>query len=259
MNPKTTKTNILNAGRFWKLTVYDTQKAVTSILPTIATIAALWMLGRIMLYIINSHTNPLVSSAPFNRGETILLLTTIVTIITPSKLYRRCNTVNSGIPFAMLPASKAEKYLSMLLQCTIIIPLSAFAIYFLTDFITTVITETYIPPHFSAPSIHIEKNKICMRLGTLLSPLLTTSYFIMATTYFKHHKLIYSLIVPTLFIIILSFIVIRWAWLHLEDIATWESIELPYESFGNILIAIKAVAVVAFLIIGWHHLKRSRY
>lgn len=257
MNRHTSKSNILNAGRFWKMTVFDTQKSLTTTLPIIAIIAAIWMTARIVLYINHGHIGTTVG-----RGETILLLTTITMAITPAKLYERCNMANSGITFAMLPTSKTEKYLSMLLQCIILIPLLSFAIYYLTDLVTTLITDKYTPPHFSTSNIAYEENRLCMRFDAILSPMLTVAYFVMAATCFKKHKLRKSLIVPIVFFIVTSILFTK-LFMQYGETIDWNSLESKlqqlFENIHTIQIVTQALLTTVFLSIGWIVLKRTRY
>ena len=55
------------------------------------------------------------SIAPWFRLALIAVLVSLTGIIAPSCLYRTVNRPDEGIYFAMLPASKTEKYLSMVL------------------------------------------------------------------------------------------------------------------------------------------------
>lgn len=59
----------------------------------------------------------------YNRLGVILIMIMIVVVVAPSMLYKECNNSKNGIYFAMLPASKLEKYLSMLLMTIVIVPL----------------------------------------------------------------------------------------------------------------------------------------
>ena len=47
----------------------------------------------------------------------------LAAMVSPSRMYRTCNLQKEGIYFAMLPASKLEKYLSMLLFTIVVCPL----------------------------------------------------------------------------------------------------------------------------------------
>lgn len=257
MNQQTSKNIGINCGRFWKLVVYDTQKAATKIFPIIAIIAAIWMTARIMLFLNEKHIGTTVG-----RGEMILLLTTITMAITPAKLYENCNMVNTGITFAMLPASKNEKFLSMLVQCIILIPILSFALYYLTDLITTLIIDKYTPPHITAKNMVFEENRICMRFDAILSPILTVAYFVMATTYFKKHKLRKSLIIPIVLFIIACTITTKLI-VHYGESINMNQLELILKQLNEhaniILITTKALFVTIFLAVGWSVLKRARY
>ncbi|MCQ2298669.1 MAG: hypothetical protein MJZ81_00875 [Bacteroidales bacterium] len=57
------------------------------------------------------------------RWAAILMAAMLVGLIAPSRLYNNCNLPKEGIYFAMLPASKLEKYCSMVLVGCIVSPI----------------------------------------------------------------------------------------------------------------------------------------
>ena len=61
----------------------------------------------------------------------------LAAIVSPSRMYRTCNLQKEGIYFAMLPASKLEKYLSMLLFTIVICPLLCFVGSMVLDYFLT--------------------------------------------------------------------------------------------------------------------------
>ena len=60
---------------------------------------------------------------PEIRWGMIVFSVGLAAIFAPSRMYRTCNLQKEGIYFAMLPASKLEKYLSMLLFTIVVCPL----------------------------------------------------------------------------------------------------------------------------------------
>ena len=64
--------------------------------------------------------------APEVRWGFIAGSVTLALMVTPSRMYRICNLQKEGIYFAMLPASKLEKFLSMLLFSIVVCPLLCF-------------------------------------------------------------------------------------------------------------------------------------
>ena len=58
-----------------------------------------------------------------DRIPFIFLLFFTVLMFAPSKVYSKANLSREGVSFAMLPATSAEKFFSMLLYCTVLTPL----------------------------------------------------------------------------------------------------------------------------------------
>ena len=63
----------------------------------------------------------------------------LAAIVSPSRMYRTCNLQKEGIYFAMLPASKLEKYLSMLLFTIVVCPLLCFLGGMVLDYFLTLL------------------------------------------------------------------------------------------------------------------------
>lgn len=63
----------------------------------------------------------------------------LAAIVSPSRMYRTANLQKEGIYFAMLPASKLEKYLSMLLFSIIVCPLLCFLGGMVLDYFLTLL------------------------------------------------------------------------------------------------------------------------
>lgn len=86
---------------------------IISLLPLIA-----WLLSWAL-----ASVGSLPSIAPEVRWGFILIVVALAVMVTPSRMYRTCNLSKEGIYFAMLPASKLEKYMSMLLYTIVICPM----------------------------------------------------------------------------------------------------------------------------------------
>ncbi len=63
----------------------------------------------------------------------------LAAIVSPSRMYRTANLQKEGIYFAMLPASKLEKYLSMLLFTIVVCPLLCFLGGMVLDYFLTLL------------------------------------------------------------------------------------------------------------------------
>ncbi len=63
----------------------------------------------------------------------------LAAMVSPSRMYRTANLQKEGIYFAMLPASKLEKYLSMLLFTIVVCPLLCFLGGMVLDYLLTLL------------------------------------------------------------------------------------------------------------------------
>ena len=132
------------------------------------------------------------------RASWIALITLLVVIMAPSRLYKNSNESGSGLYFAMLPASKIEKYISMLLVTMVICPLIFLLSSLVIDTLLWLIgmidgDETgAIWSLFSYSDQFIYYNT-SMGIGSLIlsiviSYLCTQSIFLFTSTIFKSHK-----------------------------------------------------------------------
>ena len=75
--------------------------------------------------------------APVVRRLLIFLSISLVTIMAPSRIYRNVNIPDEGIYYAMLPASKREKFWSQVLVCYVCMPIAALLTGILIDLFLT--------------------------------------------------------------------------------------------------------------------------
>ena len=94
------------------------QNAGTSLLIITLLPIAAWLLWWAV-----SGVNEVPPIAPEIRWCFIGGAVLLAAMVSPSRMYRTCNLQKEGIYFAMLPASKLEKYLSMLLFTIVVCPL----------------------------------------------------------------------------------------------------------------------------------------
>lgn len=113
----------------------------------------------------------------------------LATITAPSRIYKSCNLPNRGIHFAMLPASKKEKFSSMMLV-TIVVPLVLLAV-----MIAFYSTLTFIQQQsfvLDEPARLLKELDYTFSTQTLLLSVLyylaNTSVFFFTNTLFKRHK-----------------------------------------------------------------------
>ncbi|MDY5968932.1 MAG: hypothetical protein SPJ13_02800 [Bacteroidales bacterium] len=77
--------------------------------------------------------------SPLFRRITIYVTMILIAIMAPSRIYRTVNLPNEGIYYAMLPASRTEKFWSQILTCYILIPLSALLAGIIIDLLLTLL------------------------------------------------------------------------------------------------------------------------
>ena len=130
-------------------------------------------------------------------------------IMAPSRMYRTCNLPKEGIYFAMLPASKLEKYLSMILISIFVCPLIVLFGGIVLDLLLTLlpfgpyehwiwesqiigdvlyqpIVDDAVLGSFFSPGRLIPM--------TILSTISTGSIFLFTSTIFKKHKVLLTIL-----------------------------------------------------------------
>lgn len=125
--------NTFNIKRFGHVLLSD----IKNIMPMFGSTLIAFIMLPIGFWISNivmpSGTFGGESFAPTTRLVAISMLMIFVAILGPSRLYRTCNIRKEGIGFAMLPASKFEKFLSMILLTLIICPYLYYFAAYLVD------------------------------------------------------------------------------------------------------------------------------
>ena len=114
--------NTFNINRFGKILKHDGLNFFPNI---ILALAILWAIP-VVVYLFTSlmptdGTKDILDA--LGRINVIDTLAIIAIIIAPARLYKYCNDSRKGIGYAMLPASTLEKFLSMVIYCTIVTPI----------------------------------------------------------------------------------------------------------------------------------------
>ncbi len=92
---------------------------VTLLIVTLLPILV-WIFGTV---VVNIGMRSTASISPEPRILFIFGLPIIAAILAPSRIYKMVNQKKNGVMYAMLPASKMEKYLSMLFYCIVVTPI----------------------------------------------------------------------------------------------------------------------------------------
>ena len=133
--------------------------------------------------------------APELRLATLFICFALAVIMAPSRIYKYCNIPNQGIHFAMLPASKDEKFWSMVIV-TLVVPLVVGIALIVVDFLLSAIPNCpYQQFLFETTDwgdiFGIEVETFTLFLTILLFVLYyiaNASIFFFTATLFKKHK-----------------------------------------------------------------------
>lgn len=97
----------------------------------------------VMVDVILGLTNHYASISLSLRATSIVMTTVVTAILAPEIHYGAVNQQGRGIHYAMLPASKLEKYLSMLLMCVVVFPLTVFLGACVMDTLVALVTADF--------------------------------------------------------------------------------------------------------------------
>ena len=132
-----------NFSRFWTYFKYDLKqmwrnhsKAAILIGGASAIFYVLWLLFSLVFA--QQWTTP-----PFAARIIVLIIAFAILEFYQVRTYGHLTDKKAGSSWLMIPASKAEKFVSMLLVTLIVIPLLFFAVYFLIDGFLALVDPTY--------------------------------------------------------------------------------------------------------------------
>ena len=256
--------------------MFGTTMLILAVLPF-----ALWLL----LTVFSSDT----SMPPDGRLIMIGGVTMLTAFMTPSRLYRTWNLRNEGIYFAMLPASKLEKFCSAVLYSLIICPLAVYLGSMVLDLFLTLLPFgpwrdwlwqgmmgfpfTMNMSFFENPEFVDEGSGFFMYYGGLWVVGLWTSYicsvlmFIFTSTLFKKHKVLQTILWLYVIEFVLSVVffpisIALVATDSMENLMEWFT-TLDAQSVLNaifwVAIAFNVLLAVLFGWLSWRRLKKMPY
>lgn len=220
--------------------------------------------------------------APNYRVVMIMIVSSLAALMLPSRLYRTMNLRNEGIYYAMLPASKLEKFLSMLFFTFIVAPMVTYLGSMVLDIILRLMPAgvyrewiwqgdggfplfTRIPmDDDTIPGFH----SWLLTAATYSSCLASPAIFLYAATLFKKHKVLYTFLILYLmefaFTIIAIPIVV--SLIKNPDFMEWfydTIFKLGPENMMNwamgIATGFNVVIFALFTWLTWHRLKKMPY
>lgn len=227
-----------NFRRFGKVLVYDAQTAVSQFGLTLLILVLIPMAVWLFNVVLGPRGADDISAVV--RWAEIGGVVMLVSMMAPSRIYRTVNILHDGIFYAMLPASKLEKYLSMLLYTIVICPLVAvvgsiivdtllyllpFGAYHTTLFSNwdatpyieyqKAISNYYSPIQFLRPHITV--------LGSMLSSVAGIAVFILTNTVFRKHKVLKTVLWGWILSFVLSLVLIP-VTLRAGESGVWDSL-----------------------------------
>ena len=215
----------------------------------------------------------------------------LAAIVSPSRMYRTSNLQKEGIYFAMLPASKLEKYLSMLLFTIVVCPLLCFLGGMVLDYFLTLLPfgpynkwlwqTDYLADALdgyralaSGTFPNADENMMLFVqsftpgkavLYGLVAYLSNVALFLFTTTIFKKHKVLQTLLWTWLISFVLNLILTpimgammisgNWVEEFLESADPIRSMNIAYwaaTAWGMVL-------TVVFFWWAWYRLKHMKY
>lgn len=204
-------------NRFGRLVAKDFRNIWPLFGPTMLVITLLPLAIWLFVSLISNPTGieelPVFARWCFLYGSVML-----TAIMAPSRLYKTCNLHHKGIYFAMLPASKLEKFLSMLLMTLVVCPLMVFCGSIVLDYILYIIPFGPYNSHLfdSVGPVLAEASRAFGEVGMdttllvvtlLFSSIGTAANFFFTATIFKRHKVLYTILWLWLISFVLNIII----------------------------------------------------
>lgn len=251
-----------------------------NLLSCVAAPAVLWL----MTWMIDGFTQSPSSMPAEVRLAVIFGITCLTAFLAPGMLYKTINHPKEGIYFAMLPASKLEKYLSMLLYTIIICPLAVMCCSLVVDVVLTIFPFGpykqffWQLDYYSKYIIWMEfqQSDAVKMLPILGQPavwmlfagsalLLNTSIFVFGGTIFKRHKFLLTILWR--WIISFVFELVATPFIGTMMMSNWEGLrnlimENPARNFTIVVWgAIAMYLVLSGVLLWWsgHRLKKMTY
>lgn len=215
----------------------------------------------------------------------------LAAMVSPSRMYRTCNLQKEGIYFAMLPASKLEKYLSMLLFTIVVCPLLCLVGGIVLDYFLTLLPfgpyskwlwqTDYLAAALDGyralrEGVHPYADENLVLLTQVFTPgkavlyglvayLSTVGMFLFTTTIFKKHKVLQTILWTWLISFVINLVLTpvmgammlkgNWVMEFLESAD-------PVRSFNTAYWAATAWGIVLTVVFFWwanYRLKHMKY
>lgn len=273
-------------NRFCKVVNKDFRNMWPMFGPTMLILAALPFALWLLMYVLGGG---LQMPADF-RLMMIEGLAMLAAVMTPSRLYRTWNLRNEGIYYAMLPASKLEKFCSALLFSVVICPLAVYLGGMLLDIFLTALPFgpwydwlwqgqmgfpfTFNLSYFQDLSTTDYETNILGYYGTLwvvacwIGYISSVMMFLFTSTIFKKHKVLQTILWLYVIEFIFSIVLIPVLFSIFNNVDFAEAIveyftskdpQLLFNWFFWVAIVFNIVLTILFGWLGWRRLKKMPY
>lgn len=272
--------NIFEWKRFSKVVKKDFNNLWSTFGITMIILAAIpfaiWLLALVI-----DHS---LTISPGFRVVMLMTVAEFAAIMLPSRLYRTMNLRNEGISFAMLPASKLEKFISLLFFTFIVAPVFVYIGSLVMDIILSMLPAS---PYrqwiwqsnlgFPVINVVVDSTNITsinnLHNGWITAAIWTSflgspSIFLFAATLFKKHKVLYTLLciyliefvsciilIPILVALSQNVKFIDWVFFLFDK---WSLEEILNWGIG-ICFAFNCIVTILFTWLAWHRLKKMPY
>ena len=176
--------NIFNFNRFGKVLVNDLK---TKYITKFFTITGIALFPFVFVLISFFRSDVPVYMEGDLRCFLIFLFGTVIMFLAPFIIYGNVNRRKRGTDYIMLPASSFEKYLSMLLVCIVVVPVTAIAACFAVDAVAATIFPSVIRGY------SIKWFNSYFDWDIYLIAVLYSSATILGNLVFRRHKIIATL------------------------------------------------------------------
>lgn len=223
---------------------------------------ALWLLTLVL--------DVWVGFGPFFRIGMLLMVSLLAGCMTASRMYRTWNLPGEGVYFAMLPASKLEKYLSALLFTVVVCPLAVFIGSAAIDVLLTAlpIGNYRLWLWESDPNFHVVNPNggpylLLFEVGAVLRFLTAMMLFVFTSTFFKRHKVLKTFMWCILVDFLLWLVSIKLN--NMPSVGQWlrEASKSNPQAIADYLFygvaVFYAVTTVLFGWLGWRRIKKMSY
>lgn len=198
--------NIFDFKRFGHYFIYDVRRWISSYGPTFLLMA----LAPLILYAVVLCYSLVFGygwNAPgFSARVSVLVIITFVMLMTyPASVYGYITDKKAGSAFLMMPVSLTEKFISMILNVLVIVPLAFALIYFSCDAVlclvdkgcgSTLISSAKDAFSFvlSAPFTSDSPIRISM-FAIYITFAINILYFLLGAIFFRKHKILYPILI----------------------------------------------------------------